>query len=113
MSDTGGFFGTKERGAAWIFRGLLTLIMMLCTIVGWFGTRTLSGLDQKLNDVDKSTWSQITVLSKTEAELNTALAGLTATVNDHLHTDIDQDQNFKSLLQDHEIRIRTLEHSKP
>lgn len=102
---------TKERAASWLFRGFTAVIMILLGIVGYFMTTTLGDLKDKIDANNKSTWAAIGESNRSLAVLAQSLTGLSTTVNDHLREDAATEENLTRLVQDHENRLRSLEHA--
>lgn len=101
---------TKERAASWLFRGVAAIIMVLVGIVGYFMTATLNDLKDKIDINNKTTWTAIAESNKSLATLAQTLTGLTTTVNDHVREDAATEASLTRLVQDHENRLRSLEH---
>lgn len=95
-------FATKERGAAWLTRGL---IVVLFTVCGWLVVTTWTDLKSHLDENAKSTWNAIGESNKAVSTLSQTVNGLAITVQDHIREDAAEERK----VDDHESRIRVLE----
>lgn len=97
-------FATKERGAAWLTRGLIVVLFTAC---GWLVVTTWTDLKAHLDENAKSTWNAISESNRSVTALAQTVNGLTITVQDHIREDAAENQK----VDDHESRIRALEHT--
>ena len=89
---------TKERLAAWVTRGLIILLGVSASIIGWFAQGTLNDLK---TSIDHSVHRQ--------ADMAVTLGTLTQTVADGLKISSDAVDRLAKEEEDHETRIRALE----
>lgn len=89
---------TKERLAAWVTRGLIILLGVSASIIGWFAQGTLNDLKTA---IDHSVHNQ--------TEMAVTMGTLTQTVADGLKVSADAVERIDKEQDDHENRIRTLE----
>lgn len=103
---------TKERIAAWSFRGLTTLVMIALTIIGWFVQDKLGSFNQKFDTLDQQrqqVWKTVgeqSTLQKTQGE---TMIRLETSLADHIATENQILQSITGEEKDHEDRIRDLE----
>ena len=112
MSDAG-FFGTKERTTAWIFRALIM-------VAGFAGTAVLSLLLYSWTDFkdtvegqNKATWAAVSTATKAISNTSAAVSVMQREVEDHIAQETQIESNLKDSEKDHEQRIRSLEHAVP
>jgi len=95
------------------------VVPILMTLVGAAGSVILYGVWESIQEVKANQTSAISQLwqgmsklndreSAAERELDTA----DTTMADHIRTENDIDNQLRALAQDHENRIRTLEHGR-
>lgn len=86
---------TKERLAAWVFRGLIAAGL---AVLGWLLSSTVD--DIKSNS--RATWASVAETNKAIAEMSTSLATLSTAVD--IHNKVQDSEEA-----DHELRLRALE----
>lgn len=103
---------TKERVAAWAFRGLTTLVMIALAIIGWFVQDKLGTFNQRFETLDQQravTWKSLgdeAALQRTQGD---TMIKLETTLTDHIATENSILQGITAEAKDHEDRIRDLE----
>ena len=104
---------TKERTAAWLFRGLTTVVMIALAIIGWFVQDKLGEFNQKFSELDlqrAQVWTSVSKITESQNKQAESMIKVETTLSDHIATEnnilnaITKEQN------DHEDRIRGLEH---
>jgi predicted secreted hydrolase len=112
MSDSG-FFATKERTTAWIFRALIT-------VAGFTGTAVLSLLlyswtdfKDAVKDQNKATWAAVATASKAISDTSSAVSVMQREMQDYIGQETQIDTELKEAQKDHEQRIRAIEHAVP
>ena len=101
---------TKERAAAWIFRGALSFAIAAGSAVLWMAWGALSDVKADLKIGIQQQWLAIGKINDAQAESRRDLAVSTQTLADHIKTETDIDTQLRDTTKDHEFRIRTLEH---
>lgn len=103
---------TKERTAAWLFRGLTTLVMICLGVIGWLLQDKLGDFNAKFTQLDlqrQQVWksvSDITALQNKQAE---AMVRIETTLSDHVATETSILSAITKMQGDHEDRLRELE----
>lgn len=112
MTDTASLFRqiteTKERGLAWAFRALISILVGALTIIGYFAVDKLGSFDKRFDQVDQQrqqVWGQLGKISETISTQNNLLTRL----SDHLDSANTTLSGIQHELDDHETRIRMLE----
>jgi hypothetical protein len=102
MSDPNGLLReitqTKERAAAWVFRGGISIIGVLTCALGWVVWDQLVDLKVSAKEQSHAAWQTIQKLSEAQTQSDRTLAIVTQTSSD-----------FRAVVQDHENRLRALE----
>jgi hypothetical protein len=106
MAEKDGFFNTTERGTAWIFRGVLMLLVGSFTLIGYFANNTLTDIKKQ----GEAAVSTITTLTQAQSTTTTNLSVLSQTVSDNIKEQSRIEASLQAIEQDHETRIRSLEH---
>ena len=96
-----------------LFRIAIGIAGAAGTAVLWLAYSELTDLKAATTKQAETAWTQIGTLSQSEATLNNAMTGLSATLKDHIQAETQIDADFKAENQDHEQRIRILEHGTP
>ena len=93
---------------------------ILVTLVGAAGSTILFLVWNTVQDIKATqekgttqTWESIRRLSGSEAKLDNAVAGLSQSVADHFKADDSFENQERSVLMDHDSRLRLLEHARP
>jgi len=100
---------TKERAAAWIFRGAMGLMTAAFTFIGAYIIADFNNFRADLKEQNKTVWEAISSVNRATASNTNALATLAASHADHVKEDERVEAQFATELLDHETRIRTLE----
>lgn len=102
MSDPNGLLKeltqTKERAAAWVFRGGISIIAMLTCALAWVVWSQLVDLKVSANEQAHAASHTIERLIEAQTQADRTLAIVTQTAGD-----------LKSIVQDHDKRLRELE----
>jgi len=103
---------TKERIAAWAFRGLTTMVMLALAIIGWFVQDKLGEFNKRFDTLDQQrayTWKSLgdeATLQRTQGD---EMIKLETTLTDHIATENSILQSITVEARDHEERLRDLE----
>ena len=103
---------TKERVAAWAFRGLTTLVMICLAIIGYFVQDKLGTFNQKFDTLDQQrqqVWKAVGDQSTLQKSQGETMIRLETTLADHIATENNILQSITGEAKDHEDRIRDLE----
>jgi hypothetical protein len=114
MADSNdGFFATKERTTAWVFRAAITL-------AGFAGTTVLSLLLYQWTDFkdtvkeqNKAIWAAVSNQAKAVNDAGANLGVMQRTILDHIAQETEINGELKDEQKDHENRIRAIEHTIP
>jgi hypothetical protein len=105
-----GFFDTPERATAWIFRALITLVGAAGTTVLWLAWGALQDVKAEMHDQNKTVWTALGTLSTNQNQMATTLGVLSQTVSDNFKGEAQIIGDLRKEADDHEDRIRVLEH---
>lgn len=101
---------TKERLVAWLFRGLISVIMLGASTIGYMSWDALKSMQSKIDDNGKATWQAIAKVANDEGDAAKAVAVLSATITDEIRSQSATNQDLRDIVRDHEQRLRGLEH---
>ncbi len=101
---------TKERVAAWIFRGALAFAVSAGTAVLWMAWGSLSDVKADLKTGIQQQWLAIGKINDAQAQTAREVGVQTQTLSDHIRMESDIDASLRDIAKDHEGRLRTLEH---
>lgn len=103
---------TKERAAAWVFRGAMGVIFIGIGIIGWFAQDKLGTFTKQFDAINvqrEQMWKSVGELNVSQQGMNLAVTQLKATLEGHNNTETLILQSLQRTEDDHEQRIRTLE----
>lgn len=100
---------TTELAYAWGMRGLIAVLGIAGSIVGWLVVDRVEKLDGAIEANAKSMWTSVSKLNDAEAVTDRNVGILTQSVQDNLKSNSDAISRLTASEQDHENRIRTLE----
>lgn len=95
-------FATKERGAAWVVRSLIVVLMTVSTALFWIVWGEFTRMRDAVEDGNKTVWQSI-------QKLENSVSVLSQTVADKVRMDADTVNRIEKTQDDHETRIRALE----
>ena len=95
---------------SYAFRGAISVVGILLAIVGWFMINTLSDVKESIAKNSSTQWQSISKLTDVTNALDKQLGTLSQTLSDSIRSNSDAVNRLSSEEQDHESRIRTLEH---
>jgi hypothetical protein len=104
---------TKERTAAWFFRGLTTVVMICLAIIGWLLQDKLGDFNSKFSELDlqrAQVWKSVGNITDLQNKQSEAMARIETTLSDHIATENAILDAITKSQTDHEDRIRGLEH---
>lgn len=101
----------KERTAAWSYRILVLIISGLGGLSLWLANAQLTDLKSSIAASNKMLWDSITTLSASQQRNTNSITETNGLIAAHIAEDSQFDNGIKSSVQDHEARIRTLEHT--
>jgi Zn-dependent membrane protease YugP len=104
---------TKERTAAWFFRGLTTIVMIALAIIGWFVQDKLGEFNSKFSQLDQQrtqVWKSVGDITASENKMAETMVRVETTLSDHIATENNILDAITREETDHENRIRGLEH---
>lgn len=101
---------TKERTWAWGFRGLTSAVMILLAVVGWFMIDVITSLRADIKDNKIGTWQALSKLTDGLIATDRNLGILTQSVQDSVKSEQEAIERLAHQEEEHEERIRTLEH---
>jgi hypothetical protein len=100
---------TKERTAAWIFRGALSFAIAAGSTVVWMAWGTLQDVKADQKTGVQLQWTAIGKINDAQQDASRALGILTTKLDDHIKVESSIDDQLKDITKDHEQRIRGLE----
>lgn len=95
-------FATKERGAAWIVRSLIVVLMSISTALFWIVWGEFTRMRDAVESSNRTVWQSI-------QHLENSVSVLSQTVTDKVRVDAETVNRIEKIEDDHETRIRALE----
>ena len=90
---------------------LIALVGTLGTAVGLLVWSSLQDIKQAQSSAASTLWSNVQVVAKSTADLNSAMTGLSTALKEHIEVETQIDMDLKAEQADHENRLRLLERS--
>lgn len=110
------FFATRERGAAWVFRVLISLVMIMASIMGTLSWHILTGIESKIDQSDarldardRAVWQAIAEINKNQNASSVAEAQLAQTVADQIRITAETFSRLSKVQDYQEQRLHNLE----
>ena len=106
------FHENKERTTAWVVRLLLLAISGLAAVAMFLASSTLESLKSDIANSNKTIWAALSTVTSTAAINTNNIGILQRQVQDYITAETQIDTQLQKLNDDHEGRIRVLEHGK-